>query len=75
MRYGGIAMPHIAYKFDTAIGPDGKLELNVPIPPGTRVEVLVLTAETDEFADLAHAASSSTEFWDNPLDDEIWNNA
>lgn len=24
---------------------------------------------------LAHAAQSSCEFWENPVDDEIWNNA
>jgi hypothetical protein len=28
---------------------------------------------TDEFADLTEAAQSSLEFWDDPLDDEEWN--
>ena len=57
------------------IGPGGKLELQLPIPPGTRVEVLVLAPEGDPFEDLVQAAQSSTGFWDNPLDDEDWNDA
>jgi hypothetical protein len=64
-----------AYKFDVQIGPDGKVELQVPIPAGTRVEVLVIAPEADEFEDLTQAAQSSTGFWDNPLDDEDWNDA
>ena len=31
-------MPQQAYKFDAEVGPEGKLELQVPVPPGTRVE-------------------------------------
>jgi len=34
--------------------------------------VLVIQ-EPSEFQDLAAAASSSLGFWDNPLDDEDWN--
>jgi hypothetical protein len=68
-------MPQQAYKFDVQVGPDGKLELQLPVPPGTRVEVLVIAPGADEFADLLQAAESSTGFWDNPLDDEDWNNA
>jgi hypothetical protein len=26
------------------------------------------------FNDLEHASLSSTEFWNNPIDDEVWNN-
>lgn len=68
-------MPQQAYRFDAQVGPDGKLEVQVPVPPGTRVEVLVITPEVDDFSDLVQAAESSTAFWDNPLDDEDWNNA
>jgi hypothetical protein len=65
-------MPRQAYKYETEVRPGGKLELSVPIPEGSRVEVVVLTQEIDEFADLAHAAQSSMDFWDNPTDDVEW---
>jgi hypothetical protein len=64
-----------AFRYDTTIGPQGKVELSVPLPPGTAVEVVVLTPEEDDFHDLVDAAASSTDFWDNPMDDEDWNNA
>jgi hypothetical protein len=63
-------MPQQAYKFEADIGPGGKLELTVPLPPGTRVEVVILTPEVDDFQDLVSASTSSTAFWDNPFDDE-----
>jgi hypothetical protein len=31
--------------------------------------------ENDDLTDLAGTAESSTGFWDNPLDDEDWNDA
>lgn len=62
-----------AYKFTTAVGEGGKLELTLPLSKGVRVEVVVLTEE-DEFADLRQAATSSMDFWDNPSDDAAWNN-
>lgn len=68
-------MPRHAYKYEAEIQSGGKLELSVPIPQGSRVEVVVLTQEVDEFADLVQAAQSSTEFWDNPTDDAEWNDA
>jgi len=68
-------MPRNAYKFETEVRPGGKLELAVPIPEGSRVEVLVITQETDDFEDLVNAAASSTDFWDNPIDDAEWNYA
>jgi hypothetical protein len=60
---------------EAQVDPAGKLTVNVPLPPGSRVEVIVLAQQGDEFADLVRAASSSTEFWDNPIDDAEWNNA
>ncbi len=67
-------MTKSAFQFETKVGPEGKLEINVPLLIGTTVEVLVLAPE-GEFADLVQAASTSTDFWDNSLDDEDWNNA
>ena len=68
-------MPRTAYKYDAQVEAGGRLQLTVPIPQGSRVEVLVITQEIDDFQDLAKAASSSLEFWDNPIDDAEWNNA
>ena len=68
-------MPQTAYKFNAKVGPGGKLDLTIPVPEGTPVEVLVLAPPKDTFEDLLPAATSSTEFWDNPYDDEDWNNA
>lgn len=31
--------------------------------------------EMDIFKELQNASSSSIEFWDNDIDDEVWNNA
>ena len=28
---------------------------------------------TQVFKELEHASLSSTDFWDNPIDDEVWN--
>ena len=62
-------------RMDTVVGPGGKVEGTVPLPAGTSVEVIVRGAEVDDCRDLVEAAQSSTGFWDNPLDDEDWNDA
>jgi hypothetical protein len=49
--------------------------LAVPFPPGAQVIVFVIEAGDSSAADLVSAAESSLGFWDNPLDDEDWNNA
>jgi hypothetical protein len=69
-------MPRNAYKFETEVLPGGRLEIAVPVAPGSRVEVLVITPDTvEDFQDLVDAAQSSTDFWNNPVDDAEWNNA
>ncbi len=65
-------MSHKAFKVEAQVQPGGKIELTVPFPPGSRVEVVVL-AEEDDFSDLLATASSSMGFWDNPEDDAEWN--
>jgi hypothetical protein len=64
-----------AYRFEAEVGAGGRLELTVPVPEGSRVEVFVLGPEVGEFPDLLEAARSSTDFWDNPIDDAEWNDA
>ena len=63
-----------AIKLEATVNAEGKLELAVPLAPGTRVEIVVLPHK-ETFDDLIQAAASSTDFWDNPLDDEDWNDA
>ena len=66
-------VPQEAYKFMAEAGKGGKLELTPPLPKGSRVEVVVLTEQEDEFADLRRAAAETMGFWDNPSDDAAWN--
>ena len=60
-------------KADATVGPGGKVEVNLPLPTGTTVEVFVYVPSSDSLADLIDATRSATGFWDNPMDDEDWN--
>jgi hypothetical protein len=66
--------PTTALKYDVEVNANGQVELTVPFPVGSHVTVFVLEAG-ESFADLLFASESSLAFWDNPLDDEDWNNA
>lgn len=68
-------MQKTAFTYDLEVQKEGRVELNVPLPPGTRVTVLVIEEADSGFNDLTLAAQSTINFWDNPLDDEDWNNA
>ncbi len=68
-------MSQQAFKFTATIDAQGKVEVAVPLAPGTPVEIVILSPREDSFSDLVAASSSSLGFWDNPLDDEDWNNA
>jgi len=62
-----------ALKFYVKVGDDGKLILSdLKSLKGKRVEVLILAIE-ENFNDLLLASQSSLKFWDNPIDDETWN--
>jgi hypothetical protein len=69
-----VATPHTALKYDVEVQEHGKVELTVPFSVGARVAVFVVQ-ESDEFSDLVAAAENNLGFWDNPYDDEDWNNA
>ncbi len=68
-------MAQTALKYDMAVADNGRVELHVPFPAGARITVFVIEDTTEAFADLLSAAQSSLDFWDNPYDDEDWNNA
>ena len=62
------------------VTPDGKLLANVPsdLAPGEHRVVLVIeedASDEDEGSELLRAASTTLDFWDNPYDDEDWNDA
>lgn len=63
-----------ALHYEVTAGPEGQVEIVGPFHHGQRLTVLVLP-EPQEFDELTAAASSSLDFWDNPLDDEDWNEA
>lgn len=64
-----------ALKYDLEVKEDGQIQFQVPFPRGSHLVVFVLEASSDELNDLTLAAESTLDFWDNPIDDEEWNNA
>jgi hypothetical protein len=69
------AVPQTALKYDVRVREEGRVELHVPFPPGARVTVVVIKESDQPFDDLMKAAESSLDFWDNPFDDQDWNDA
>ncbi|NJN95412.1 MAG: hypothetical protein HC875_15525 [Anaerolineales bacterium] len=67
--------PQTALKYDVEVLEEGRVELQVPFPRGARIVVFVIEEAGDRFDDLLLAAQSNLDFWDNPFDDEDWNNA
>jgi hypothetical protein len=62
-------------RYDLEVLADGRIEMQVPLPAGSHVTVYVVAEPTDDLDSLLAASVSSTEFWDNPADDEDWNQA
>ncbi|MEK6677194.1 MAG: hypothetical protein AABZ47_16270 [Planctomycetota bacterium] len=57
------------------IEPDGTVRLEaLPFQEGQMVEVIVLPVE-DSMDDLMKASESGLGFWDNDIDDQVWNDA
>ena len=63
------------WRYELEVLADGRLEVAVPLPAGSHVTVFIVERPAEESNDLMDAANSSTGFWDNPYDDEDWNNA
>jgi hypothetical protein len=62
-------------KYEVEVQAQGHIELQVPFAIGQKLVVLVLPDDRDDFRDLMSASMSSVGFWDNPIDDEVWNDA
>jgi len=70
-----IPNPDAALKYEVEVGDQGRVELIVPFATGARIVVYVRREGDESVPDLMAAAESSLGFWDNPLDDEDWNDA
>ena len=66
--------PADALTCETEVQGGGRVEVSVPLSQGTKVVVFVVP-EGDQLHDLVSASETTLGFWDNPLDDEDWNNA
>ena len=62
-------------RYEMEVPPDGRIQLQLPLPAASHVTVYVVETLGNEFDDLLRASTSSLEFWDNPEDDEDWNDA
>jgi hypothetical protein len=62
-------------RYDIQVPDNGRIELKVPLPAATHVTVYVVEQSDAELDDLLAASVSSTDFWNNPEDDEDWNDA
>ena len=62
-------------RFDVEVSKGGRIEVQSSLPAGSHVTVFVVEHETAELNDIMLSSLSSTEFWDNPEDDEDWNHA
>lgn len=67
--------PDAELRYEVEVGDQGRVELVVPFAAGARVVVYVRREDDESFPDLMAAAESGLGFWDNPLDDEDWNDA
>ena len=65
-----------ALKYHTKVKRGGIIELkNVPLKVGTTLEIIVLESNGDTLTDLVTASQTSLEFWNNEIDDRVWNDA
>jgi hypothetical protein len=53
-------------KFAATVSPEGKIEIDVALPPGTPVEVVVCSLQEDADTEIIAAAAESLHFYDPP---------
>ncbi len=67
-----------ALKYEAEVGAEGEIILpRLSLNQGTPVEIIVLVrgSDADDQEGLRQLAAKTMDFWDNPIDDEVWNNA
>ncbi len=65
-------------KYRVQVGAGGEIILpRLSLNQGTPVEIIVLVrdSDADDQEGLRQLAAKTMDFWDNPIDDEVWNNA
>ena len=70
-----MSLTQLPLRYDMEVPPDGRIEVQLPLPAGSQVTVIVVEQPSGELDDLLAASVSSTDFWDNPDDDADWNHA
>jgi hypothetical protein len=70
-----MASAESSWRYDLQVPAGGRIEVQVPLPAGANVTVYVVEHADAELDELVAASQSSTSFWDNPEDDEDWNDA
>jgi len=74
-REKGEHRPMKALKYITEVDSGGRIKLpKLRLKRGTRVRVIILEHEENEM-DLLKAAETTLGFWDNPMEDQVWNAA
>jgi hypothetical protein len=54
---------------------EGTIHLEaLPLEEGQTVEIIVLPLD-DSLSDLSRASESALDFWQNDIDDQVWNDA
>lgn len=69
-----------ALKYRVEVGADGEVILpRLRLSPGTAIEIIVLVQEREQEGEdqegLRRLSAETMGFWNNPIDDEVWNNA
>ena len=67
-----------AIKYKSEVGAEGEVTLpRLSLTQGTAIEIIVLVRdpETEDQEGFRRLAARTMDYWDNPIDDEVWNNA
>ena len=63
-----------AFKYHSVVKENGIVEIpKIPLRKEQKVEVIIFP-ENEEGINLMDASESSLKFWDNHVDNEVWNN-
>ena len=67
-----------ALKYQSEVGVEGQITLpRLHLDQGTPIEVIVLVRESEDEdqGGFRRLSVKTMDYWDNPIDDEVWNNA